>query len=122
MTRLPSVLVIDDEVANLRVFQRVFRSKFLIVVADGWVQARALLVDAVPDIVFVDLCMPTIGGIEVLRHVQRMYPTVTRYLLTGYGDTPEVIAATESGLCTGVLAKPWERDAVEAIVVAAASR
>ena len=113
----PIVLVIDDDVANLRVFQRVFRSKFTILVATSWPQAVELLRDTTPDVAFVDFSMPRMNGLGVLAELRRVAPRVARYLLTGYGDLPE-IAAADPTLCTRVLGKPWERVDIEAAVAA----
>jgi putative two-component system response regulator len=119
LPRRPRVLVIDDEVANLRVFQRVFRNKFEVLVAETWPSAHELLAAATPppDVVFVDMCMPRLDGIEVLALLRTAAPNIARFLLTGYGDTPEATAAIETGLCRAVLAKPWERAVVEAAVI-----
>jgi CheY-like chemotaxis protein len=114
----PAVLVIDDEPANLRVFQRVFRSTFDVTVAQTWAEARELLASRQPDVVFVDLCMPLVNGLEVLAHLRDLIPNAARYLLTGYGDSPEVVAARQSGMCKDVLAKPFERATVTAAVAA----
>lgn len=48
-------------------------------------QALRLIAAAPPDVIILDLKMPGIDGLEVLRHVKRVQPEVEVIVLTGHG-------------------------------------
>lgn len=115
------MLVVDDELANLKVFERVFRKDFTVVTAASGVDALAAVQRQRPDVAFVDLRMPGMDGVEVLSALRLSCPSVSCYLLTGFGDLSETAALVDSGLCIAVLPKPWDRSAIRAAVAAAIS-
>lgn len=96
---LPSkVLLVDDEkefVHSLseRLQTRHFNSS---VVYDGE-QALDFLDRDEPDVMVLDLKMPGIDGIEVLRNVKRDHPNVEVIILTGHGSDREEKLARELG-------------------------
>jgi two-component system response regulator (stage 0 sporulation protein F) len=112
----PVVLVVDDDPANLRVFQRVFRQAYTILMAESGADALALLEHTPADVAFVDYSMPRMNGVALLEELSRKRPGVARYLLTGYGELAEMSSLRNRGLCRGVLGKPWERADIEAAV------
>jgi CheY-like chemotaxis protein len=114
--RLPVVLVVDDDESNLHVFVRVFRKEFQIVTAGSGTEALRLLADVYPDVAFVDLRMPGMDGAALLAALRDERPRTVRYLLTGYGDLGETALLVSEGLCSAVLGKPWEREAIRAAV------
>ena len=53
-----------------------------------------------PDVVLMDLKMPGIDGMEVLRRVKKAYPDVQVIMLTGHGSVQAGITAREKGAFT----------------------
>ena len=49
-------------------------------------EALKLVENEVPDVIVLDLKMPGIDGIEVLRRVKKSYPDVQVIILTAYGS------------------------------------
>jgi CheY-like chemotaxis protein len=113
------VLVVDDDPANLRVFQRVFRRSYEILVATSGPEAFELLRDCRVDVAFVDYRMPGMDGVEVLHELRRTAPDTVRYLLTGHCDPDQIDSLPRAGLCVAVLGKPWDRAAIETAVAGA---
>ena len=63
-----------------------------------------------PDIVISDFLMPQMNGLEFLAEVKKLYPEVSRILLTGYADKENAIRAiNEIGLYR-YIEKPWNND------------
>jgi DNA-binding response OmpR family regulator len=52
-------------------------------------EALRLIADAPPQVVVLDVMMPGMGGLEVLRRVKSGYPQIEVILLTGIGSTKE---------------------------------
>jgi two-component system, sensor histidine kinase and response regulator len=112
----PRVLLVDDDEANLRAFQRVFRRQYDITAASSGEEAlRALKVSSF-DVALVDYAMPRMNGIELLRTMAEFHPRVSRFMLTAHADIAEVVATTKTGLTLAVVMKPWEREDIERAV------
>lgn len=64
----------------------------------------------VPDLVISDFLMPEMNGLEFLSEVKKLYPEVSKILLTGYADKENAIRAiNEIGLYR-YIEKPWSND------------
>lgn len=116
-----TVLVVDDELANLKVFERVFRKDFTVMTAASGTDALAAVARQAPDVAFVDLRMPGMDGVAVLSALRQSCPGTSCYLLTGFGDLSETAALVDDGLCIAVLPKPWDRSTIRAAVAAVTS-
>lgn len=64
----------------------------------------ALLEQLKPDVLLVDLGLPDISGIEVIRHASRTVPEAECMVVTVFGDEEHVLASIEAG-ATGYLLK-----------------
>jgi DNA-binding NarL/FixJ family response regulator len=62
------------------------------------------LVHAHPDVLLVDLGLPDISGLEVIRQGARLLPDTDIMVITMFGDEAHVLASIESG-ATGYLLK-----------------
>ena len=63
-----------------------------------------------PDLVISDFLMPSMNGLEFLTEVKKMYPEVSKILLTGYADKENAIKAiNEIGLYR-YIEKPWDNN------------
>lgn len=63
-----------------------------------------------PDLVISDFLMPEMNGLEFLSKVNKIYPEVSKILLTGYADKENAIRAiNEIGLYR-YIEKPWNND------------
>ena len=92
------VLFVDDEkdfVNSLaeRIEMRDLGSK---IAYDGE-EALRLVNDEIPDVVVLDVKMPGIDGIEVLRRLKQKYPKVQVIVLTGHGSDKDEKMARELG-------------------------
>ena len=73
-------------------------------------EALVFLQTNIPDIVISDFLMPDMNGLEFLAEVNKLYPEVSKILLTGYADKENAIKAiNEIGLYR-YIEKPWNND------------
>jgi putative two-component system response regulator len=71
----PTILVVDDALENLSAMSAILRDLYTVKVASSGEKALAYLQSGnLPDLILLDLAMPTMDGCEVLRRLQR-YPT-----------------------------------------------
>jgi len=87
------VMLIDDEVDFLESMKKILeRRKTEIITAESGELALTLLKERMIDVVVLDVKMPGMNGLEVLRHIKTDFPHVEVILLTGH---PSVEAALE---------------------------
>lgn len=60
-------------------------------------EAMRCVGDAIPDIIVLDLKMPGINGMEVLRRVKQHFPEIQVIILTGHGNDLDETEARQLG-------------------------
>ncbi|MBI5254871.1 MAG: sigma-54-dependent Fis family transcriptional regulator [Burkholderiales bacterium] len=110
------ILVIDDEEVVLRSCQRILASeqRHVDTVSDGAEGLR--MVDATPyDLVVLDIKMPKMDGIEVLREIKERHPDVEVLMVTGLSEVQTAVKAMKLG-AFDYLSKPFDPDELEHVV------
>jgi len=103
-----SVLVIDDE-RNIRTLvSRVLGQDNIEVHMAGTGKERLELADQVdPDLALVDLRLPDVDGIQVLRDLRAKHPQTAVIMITAFGHIESVVVAMKNG-ATDYLEKPFQ--------------
>jgi len=100
-------MVVEDESVFLNRFCQIIASdpelELFAAVRDG-ISARNLLAHAAPDVLLVDLGLPDMSGIELIRETARRYPDTDSMVVTIFADEQHVLASIEAG-ATGYLLK-----------------
>lgn len=104
------MLIVDDELANLRLLDRLFGRDFECLTASSGAEAIRLLEQHDVAILVTDQRMPQMTGIDLLRHTARLRPHMVRILLTGYTDVEVLVEAVNSGLVYMYVTKPWNNE------------
>lgn len=110
------ILFVDDEAANLRLLERLFRSEYEVFTAASGDEGLALL--AVHDVALIlsDQRMPTMTGSEFLKRAAEMRPQTVRIMLTGYTDANDLVDAINSGVVYKYITKPWVNEELKQTV------
>jgi DNA-binding NtrC family response regulator len=104
----PVLVVVDDEEAILDVVGRFARrAGFEVVTCSGGRDAIAHLQASRADLVMVDLRMPDVGGLDVLRAIRDINPHCQAVLMTGYASVDTAVEAIKLG-ATDYLSKPLD--------------
>jgi len=105
-----NVLLVDDEDEFVKSLSERMQMRDLETdVALNGEQALQLLDKEIPDVMVLDLKMPGIDGLEVLRRVRKTYPDVQVIMLTGHGSEKDEKEARRLGAFE-YLQKPTEMD------------
>lgn len=102
-----SVLIVEDEPEFLRMYcEAITRDPgfHLVGAVTTVAAARALLEQAVPDVLVVDLGLPDGNGTELIRYVSSQRPDSDSLVVTVFGDDRHVVDAIAAG-ATGYLLK-----------------
>lgn len=78
--------------------------------ADG-VTALRLAAASNPDLVVVDLRLPEMGGLDIVRELRGLDETMCIIMLTGYGSIATALTATKLGV-SHYLSKPADADQI----------
>jgi DNA-binding NtrC family response regulator len=102
------IMIVDDEPANLRTLEKLFREDYQVVTAQSGDEALALLEQHDVALLISDQRMPAMTGIELMMRTVAVRPQMVKILLTGYTDVDALIDAINSGLVYRYLTKPWK--------------
>jgi DNA-binding response OmpR family regulator len=117
-----SILLIDDETQFLVTMAKRLRKRgFLVREAGSGLEGLRELEVEPADVVVLDVGMPDMDGIQVLREIKLRFPQVQVLMLTGHADMEVAI----SGMAMGAfdyLMKPVELDVLVGKIREACSR
>jgi two-component system response regulator CpxR len=104
------VLLVDDEKEFVQTLSERLETRSIgsAVVYDGE-EALSFLKSDEPEVMVLDLRMPGIDGMEVLRQVKQKHPGIEVIILTGHGSAQEKVTAEELG-AFAYLEKPTDID------------
>lgn len=113
MSALNKVLVVDDDPVVAKSFTRVLSSKgYAVIAAMNGEEALKKLAAEKYDLVFTDIRMPGMGGIEVAERVKASQPWLPVVIITGYGTPADQEKAEAAGV-SGFLNKPLSPEMIE---------
>src|SRR6266850_1508256 len=115
-TKSPTILVIDDDAEIRYSLSRVVSSRgYQVAEAASGEQGIALVKKGPPpDLVFLDVRMSGMSGIEALQHIRSANPKQLVVLMTAYGTAQTAIEAMKYGAFDYVM-KPFDPEKVLAL-------
>ena len=115
----PEVLVVDDEAVVRAGISRVLAQQGLSIhtAADGS-EALAIMAQHPINIVLLDIKMPGMDGMEVLKHLRATYPETVVIMITGHPTIQSAVECTKLG-ALDYLVKPFRVDDLETLILKA---
>jgi two-component system response regulator (stage 0 sporulation protein F) len=103
-----SILVVDDQIGVRRLLVETFRDQgFEVDLAANGYEALEKLNDKAPDLILLDMKMPGMNGLEVLRQIKQKYPDQAVIMMTAYGELEIVNEAINLGV-KECITKPFD--------------
>jgi CheY-like chemotaxis protein len=113
MEATKKVLVIDDDPVVGKSFQRVLSGKgYAVISAASGAEALDRLAREDYDVVYADIRMPGMDGLEVTERIKATRPWLPVVIVTGYGSQANEERATALGVA-GFLHKPLSPEMIE---------
>lgn len=107
-----TVLFVDDDASNLKVFEANFASQFRLRTCSSAREALDLITRRPGDfgVLISDQRMPEMQGVELLERSIEVAPDTQRIIITAFGDLRVVLAAVNRGQVSRYFVKPWVRE------------
>ncbi|HPG29466.1 MAG TPA: sigma-54 dependent transcriptional regulator [bacterium] len=101
------LLFIDDEKNVLQFFQELFENEYEVYVTNNGFKAVDIISKVTPDLVFLDIIMPEIDGIETLKMIKARFANQLVVMLTAVSDVNSAVKALKLG-ALDYICKPFE--------------
>lgn len=113
-----TLLYVDDEPINLKLFELNFRKKFNVITAESGLQGYELLKENPHTIVVIsDMKMPGMNGIEFIKLAKKDFPNISYFILTGFDITEEIADALNERLIHKYFRKPFNLREIESSIL-----
>ena len=112
--RKPTILVVDDELSIRESFSLILEERYKVLVAASGEACLKKLVDEAVDIVYLDIRMPGMDGIETLNRAKKIDPDATVIMVTAVNDVQKAGEAIKLG-AEDYVVKPFDVEKILAM-------
>ena len=114
---MPKLLVVDDEIAVCDILKHFFTKQgYQVFMTTKGEEALALAEQERPDLMLLDIKMPVMSGIEVLRKLRGRKNTIKVVMVSALHEDQVVAEAPKLG-AVGFVVKPFHLDYLEQVVL-----
>jgi two-component system phosphate regulon sensor histidine kinase PhoR len=115
-TEKERILVVDDERGIREGCRRILSSEgFEVETAENGVEGLSKAKEGTYDLIFIDLMMPGMGGMELLGHLRDLDPEIITIVITGYATVETAVEAMKQG-AYDYIPKPFTPDQLMAVL------
>ncbi|MGH1404646.1 MAG: response regulator [Alphaproteobacteria bacterium] len=108
MRKDPEIMVVEDDLFSQKLVRTSLRQFNLTVVSDG--QGAVMnYINKAPDVLFLDIGLPDIDGLQVLQKIFELDPLAYVVMFSGNGHKENILKAVEIG-AKGFVGKPFTKD------------
>lgn len=105
----PQIMIVEDDKFSQRLVSNALGEKFSLSVSEDGEGAILSYVNKTPDVLFLDIGLPDIDGLEVLQKIFDMDPQAYVVMFSGNGNRENIKRAVALG-AKGFVAKPFTRE------------
>jgi two-component system response regulator AtoC len=116
MTVKPRILVVEDDSLTADSIARVLsRQGYDTAVVSNGADARKILEESAVHLILLDIRLPDMNGLDLLRAAREVEPDIPAIVMTAYTDVKVAVDAMKAG-ADDYLQKPFELDELKVIV------
>jgi CheY-like chemotaxis protein len=112
------VLIVEDNPVVQEVLEQFLRPTYHVTVTSNGSQALGALAKYPPDVILLDVRIPGVDGLSLLRSLRDMGITIPIFVITGYDSTEVADEAMANG-ANGYLPKPFDLLYLERLIARA---
>ena len=104
----PKILIVDDNDLIRTLLRGILRAEDCEILGEARNGSLALefIEKSKPDMVFLDVMMPEMNGLETLQNIKRLYPEIIVVMITGSPSKDNVHESIQGG-ASGFIIKPF---------------
>ena len=104
-----TLLIVDDEPLITASICRLVEDKDIsLLTAENGEEALRLLFDTTVSLVLTDMCMPSMGGLELVKVIKKNFPETKVILMSGQNKCKKAQDAIKRGEVVSYITKPWD--------------
>ncbi len=112
----PALLVVDDDEVMRQSLSDVFRKKdYEVSCVGSGVEALSFIRKSVIDLILLDMRLPDLDGLEVLRRIKEFDTDILVIIMTAYSDVQTAVEAMKSG-AYHYINKPFELEELKLLI------
>jgi len=112
--KLPVLLIVDDEENVCDTLEAILYADFHVFKAQNAKKALRIIADENIDLILLDIKLPDMSGMEILRRVKESDPSISVIMATAVDSVKSAVEAMQSGAFS-YIAKPFDADQVSAV-------
>jgi two-component system NtrC family response regulator len=91
------ILLVDDDESFRRCIKYALKRRYHLLFAESAEQALTRLAERTPDLLLLDIMLPGMDGIDLLRHMKSSWPTIPVMMLSAVEQIPRVVESMKLG-------------------------
>ncbi len=112
---METLLVVDDEYSARESFRIIFKDRYKVILAEDGEKALKILEEEPVDVMILDILMPDMDGLEVLKRIQRMENKPIVIVVTAVRSIKTAVEAMKLG-AYDYITKPFDVDEMRLVV------
>jgi len=110
-----NILIVDDDRSILNALRMTLEGKYVVSTAENGAEALKLMGEQVPDLILLDIGLPDISGMDLLKKVGEAGPDIAVIMVTAVDEVRTVVEALKLG-AYDYLVKPIDGQEVKVTV------
>ncbi len=115
MMEKPNILIVDDELGPRESLRMILKPQYNVFMAEDGHKALEIIKQVPIDLMTLDLRMPGLSGIDVLKEVKENNTDIEVIIITGYGTLGTITTASQYGVYD-YISKPFNVTDVNSVV------
>src|ERR1051326_5049164 len=121
MSQQFKILIVDDQVDRFMIIVEALRERYDVEIALDGAEAINCIQKTLYDVILLDVHLPRIDGMEVLKFIHENSPSLQVIIISGQADVRMAVETTRLGAFE-VLKKPFDIDEIENVIELALER
>ncbi len=110
---MKTILIVEDELAYLKLLcDQLVKSGYKVIDAKNGEEGLKLALEAKPDLILLDLLMPKVGGLEMLKKLRtdQWGKDAAVYVITNMNQSKEISQAMDDKVNRYIVKSDWKLD------------